>query len=134
NLSLPISVNSLAYVIYTSGSTGRPKGVLVEQGSLSNLIISQIKDFGIKPSSRVLQFASLNFDAAISEIFTTLCAGAVLCLADKEELLPGEALEATLNQLKISILTLTPSLLGHLAPNRLPYLETVISAGENCPK
>ena len=134
NLNLPVELSNLAYVIYTSGTTGRPKGVLIEQRSLTNLIAAQITSFGIQPSSRVLQVASLNFDAAISEIFTTLCAGATLCLVDKEELLPGEILQATLNQLKISLVTLTPSVLIRLDFKQLPYLKTVISAGENCPQ
>jgi len=68
-----IDGQNLAYIIYTSGSTGQPKGVMISHQSLFNLIQAQIKVFGIVPETRLLQFASVSFDAAASEIFTTLC-------------------------------------------------------------
>ena len=42
--------------------------------------------FGLDEQSQVLQFASISFDAAVSEIFTTLCAGGTLHLAPRETL------------------------------------------------
>ncbi|MDB4951182.1 MAG: tycC3, partial [Gemmatimonadetes bacterium] len=71
-----------AYVIYTSGSTGRPKGVLVEHRSLRAYTETAIGQYGIGPQDRLLQFASVSFDASIEEIFPALASGATLVLRD----------------------------------------------------
>jgi amino acid adenylation domain-containing protein len=69
-----------AYVIYTSGSTGRPKGVEITHGALANFIRTASNAFALGPDDRVLQFASISFDAAVEEIFPCLIRGATLVL------------------------------------------------------
>ncbi|HNB70728.1 MAG TPA: amino acid adenylation domain-containing protein, partial [Acidobacteriota bacterium] len=123
---------NLAYVIYTSGSTGLPKGVLIPHRGLTNLTLAQIKAFGLTGKSRVLQFASLSFDASVSEIFTTLLAGATLILASKEDLRPGPELIDLLHREQISTVTLPPSVLAVLPDAELPHLHTLVTAGEAC--
>ncbi len=128
-----VTAQNLGYVIYTSGSTGRPKGGLLQHDGLSNLALAQIRAFGVQPAHRVLQVASLNFDASISEIMMALCAGATLVLASPAHLLPGEALARTLQQQAITHVTLVPSSLAQLAAGAFPLLQTLIIAGEACP-
>ena len=124
---------NLAYLIYTSGSTGAPKGVLLEHRGLTNLALAQAEDFGVRPGSRVLQFAALGFDALVSEVFVPLAAGATLCLAERERLLPGPPLAQLLREQQITMVTLPPSALAVLDPDTLPALNTVVAAGEECP-
>ncbi len=121
--------NDLAYLIYTSGSTGKPKGVMVEHQNLCNLV-SIAKPYEIHENSRVLQFASISFDASVAEIFPTLIAGATLYLEEKMVLL--DQLVQYLREKRISNVTLPPSVFKSIPYNDLPDLKTVISAGESC--
>ncbi len=70
----------LAYVIYTSGSTGAPKGVMIRHGGLASYVLATLRDLALTPSDRMLQFASLSFDASAEEIFCCLASGAALIL------------------------------------------------------
>ncbi|USJ00461.1 amino acid adenylation domain-containing protein [Xanthomonas prunicola] len=72
----------LAYVIYTSGSSGRPKGVMVSHRGLATRLQALIDTYGLSAQDRVLQFATLAFDASVEEIFGALCSGATLVLRD----------------------------------------------------
>ncbi|HEU4561306.1 MAG TPA: amino acid adenylation domain-containing protein, partial [Longimicrobium sp.] len=120
----------LAYVIHTSGSTGTPKGVMVTHRGVPNLARAAAARLGIDGASRVLQFASLSFDAAVWEVFSALLAGATLVLAPREGLLPGPGLLETLRRGRVTVATLPPSVLAVLPPDGLPELRTVVSAGE----
>ncbi|MCG8617206.1 MAG: condensation domain-containing protein, partial [Desulfobacterales bacterium] len=133
NLHSQVTPDDLAYIIYTSGSTGKPKGVMIRHRGLPNLARAQIRLFGVTSSSRVLQFASMSFDASISEIAMAFCSGAALCMGTKEELLPGENLENMLNRHAVTHVTLPPTALTVMSPEKLAGLSTIIVAGESCP-
>ncbi len=128
-----VGVGNLAYVIYTSGSTGKPKGVLVEHTGIANLVAAQIEQIGVSAQDRVLQFAAFSFDASVFEIAMALGTGATLCLATREDLLPGPALLQLLERQAISVLTIVPSALAVVPHAALPALKRIIVAGEPCP-
>jgi amino acid adenylation domain-containing protein len=124
--------DNLAYIIYTSGSTGRPKGVMVAHKGLCNLVEAQKKAFRIGEQSHVLQFASLSFDASVSEIFCTLTSGGSLHLYEQERLMPGAELSRVLREGQITTVTLPPSVLAVQEQEGSVHLQTLISAGEAC--
>jgi amino acid adenylation domain-containing protein/non-ribosomal peptide synthase protein (TIGR01720 family) len=127
-----IEPDALAYIIYTSGSTGHPKGVMIRHRGLLNLAIEQAKAFRVNEGSKTLQFASLSFDASISEMFVSLCAGSALVMAPKAKMLPGPDLVSLLESTAISHVTLPPSILEVLQYTALPLLTTLVVAGEAC--
>ena len=84
NPRVPVKPENLAYIIYTSGSTGNPKGVMVNHSNLVAFTRSASEIYDIRPDDRVLQFASISFDASAEEIFPTLFSGATLVMKPRD--------------------------------------------------
>jgi non-ribosomal peptide synthetase component F len=106
--------------------------VEVEHRGLRNLGEGQIERFGVEEGDRVLQFASLNFDASIFEITMALCAGATICLGSQEEMMPGEGLKRKVREEEITVATLPPVVLTALGAGGLESVKKLIAAGEEC--
>ncbi|HEU5415969.1 MAG TPA: amino acid adenylation domain-containing protein, partial [Candidatus Angelobacter sp.] len=124
---------NLAYVIYTSGSTGEPKGVMIQHWGVFNMAKAMARRYGVNSSSRILLFASMSFDASVSEWATALLNGAALVVANPTSLLAGKELEEVLEKQAVTVVTLPPSVLASLQDAQLPSLEALVVAGEACP-
>jgi amino acid adenylation domain-containing protein len=133
NLDGGATAGNLAYVIYTSGSTGLPKGVGIEHRGLCNASRAQARMYGLTTEDRVLQFASLSFDASAFEIMLALTAGASLYMASRELLRSGLDMIDFVESRRITAAVLPPSALGAISWRKLPALKTLIVAGEACP-
>jgi len=94
---------SLAYVIYTSGSTGVPKGVEITHSNLAHLIRWHRDAFSVERQDRAAHLAGLGFDAAVWEIWPTLCAGATLCFADDTVRLSPESIQQWMVNERVTI-------------------------------
>ncbi|MCH9652218.1 MAG: non-ribosomal peptide synthase/polyketide synthase [Deltaproteobacteria bacterium] len=127
---VPPDARQAAYTIYTSGSTGQPKAVVLTHGGLAHLVLAQGEAFELQPTSRVLQFASLSFDASISEMAVTLASGAALCIATGDDVLPGPSFPALLRRLEITHVTLPPSALAVIPAEEVEGIRVLVSAGE----
>ncbi len=123
----PIITNTgenLAYVIYTSGSTGKPKGVMISHHALSRFAQTAQGEsgYGILASDRMLQFASINFDIAVEEIFTSLLAGSTLVLRSNEMLADTKTFFQACQELRLSVLNL-PTAYWHSFVGELSSIE-----------
>ncbi|UJW29857.1 amino acid adenylation domain-containing protein [Saccharothrix sp. AJ9571] len=127
-------LDSAAYVIYTSGSTGVPKGVVVSHSGVASLVLSQRERLGVDQASRVLQFASPSFDAAVWELMMALCSGAALVVVDDPDALVGGGLAGLLERCEVTHVTVPPSVLATVPVEAaaLSGLGTVVVAGEVC--
>ncbi|CDL81895.1 non-ribosomal peptide synthetase [Xenorhabdus szentirmaii] len=128
-----LTENHLAYVVYTSGSTGRPKGAMLEHKGWVNLAHAQADLYGADANSRVLQFASWSFDAAILEMAMTLAYGATLYLLSENQRRSPELLNDIVEKHQITHAILPPALLPHLAFNQWRSVSTLLLAGEAVP-
>jgi amino acid adenylation domain-containing protein len=128
-----IDGEKVAYLIYTSGTTGYPKATLNKHKSLINLTNCLMKKFEIDEKSRILLFPSFSFDAFIADLCIALSCGACLCLPNNNQsnssLLVGECLEKCINDLRITMVTLPPSILSSLT-GEIKSVKTLVIAGE----
>ncbi len=127
-----LASNHLAYVIYTSGSTGLPKGVMIEHKGVINLACFLKQYFVTKYHSKILQFASLNFDAATWEWILALSHGASLYICEQSVRYSPDKLADYLESHKITHLALPPAVLQYLDIGRDYVFESLVVAGEAC--
>ena len=132
-----VTGDNMAYVIYTSGSTGLPKGVAVAQRSVVNHNLAMAEHFQLSPTDRVLQFATINFDAALEEIFPTWFSGSTLVIPVEDTLDAAAGLTDLIESKQLTVLDLPTAFwhqwVQHLAQTSgdLPScLRLVVVGGE----
>ena len=108
--------DDLAYVLHTSGSTGTPKGVMIEHDALSSRCHEMRDRYGLTERDRVLQFASITFDAAAEQIYPTLMSGAALVLREDEDWTPSRIVRR-IDEAAITVAELTPALWEQVIPH-----------------
>ena len=105
----------LAYVMYTSGSTGHPKGVMVPHRAVANHATWFATALDITAADRMLQYASISFDASVAELFAPLVSGATVVMAPPGVQRDLTAIPALLQQERISIVQAVPSAMHVIA-------------------
>ncbi|MFC3907834.1 amino acid adenylation domain-containing protein [Legionella dresdenensis] len=126
--------SDLAYIIYTSGSTGTPKGVMIEHRNVINLVFAETEVCQISVSSRILNIASLGFDAAGWDIYGALLNGGTLYIAPKEIHTSPDELHQFIKNEQISLATLTPAVLALMPREAIDSLKTLVVMGDVCPR
>ncbi len=124
------NTENLAYIIYTSGTTGVPKGVMLQHNSFVPMITDQLQRFLCTEKDVYAQFASISFDASVSEIFLAVLSGGTLVMIPEEVKKNGRLLLEYFIEKKITIATLPPTLLATVPKEEKLPLKTLITAGE----
>jgi tyrocidine synthetase-3 len=121
----------LAYVIYTSGTTGKPKGVQVKHTGIISLSLFFKESLKVTDNDRIVQFASISFDASVWEIFMALLTGAQLHILTKDVINDYCKFTEYLNQNSITVATLPPTYLVNINPESVKSLNKLITAGSS---
>ncbi|MDR6675787.1 non-ribosomal peptide synthetase [Xanthomonas sp. 1678] len=109
----PVTRASAAYMIHTSGSTGQPKGVLVEHGALADKLAALAQQYGLGEDERGLLFASMSFDASLSQLLAPLCVGGSVVLRP-DGMSEPEAVLAHVRAQRVTWLHVVPAYLRQL--------------------
>lgn len=128
-----------AYVLFTSGSTGTPKGAVVNHRSVIAYTSWFTKAFDINESTVFGSQTPFYFSMSVSDVFSTVSAGAELAVIPKTLFsFPMKLLEF-LNENRVNTIYWVPSALSIIANWRVfdygsaEYLEKVLFAGEVMP-
>jgi len=114
-----VEPTDLAYYIYTSGSTGKPKGVRVAHYNITTFITPSPKHpmrAMMEVCERILNVATISFDASICEYGMALFNGRTFVFANEEEAKDPIAL---LNLIKRT----QPDYFGCTSSRMLQYME-----------
>lgn len=121
-----------AIIYYTSGSTGTPKGVIIPHRGVLRLVI----DAGYATfdrDCRMLQIASISFDAATFEIWGALLNGGRLILFPYNGIPDPLDLDYVINKNMVTTMLLTTSLFNaviDIVPEALQNVRELLTGGE----
>ena len=126
----------LAYVLFTSGSTGKPKGVMVSREGMLNNMLAKVSPLGLSEQDVIGQTAGQCFDISVWQMLTAPALGACVHIVEEDTVRDPDALTRVLNQQRVSIAELVPSLMDALLETQaisLAALRWVLPTGEALP-
>jgi acyl-coenzyme A synthetase/AMP-(fatty) acid ligase len=131
----------VSFMLTTSGSTGLPKIVPLRQSGVDRFIAWAADTFAIGPGRSVLNYAPLNFDLCLLDIWTTLAHGGRVVLVDPARAANGHHLLDLLSRTEVHVVQAVPMFYGLLAyavmtrdaDRTFPSVEHVMFTGDAIP-
>ncbi|MFB7257537.1 AMP-binding protein [Streptomyces nojiriensis] len=97
-----------ALLLTTSGSTGLPKIVPLGVEAIDAFVHWAADAFGVGPGSTVFNYAPLNFDLCLLDLWATLAHGGRVVLVDPDQALSGPGLLALLDRHRAEVVQGVP--------------------------
>jgi acyl-coenzyme A synthetase/AMP-(fatty) acid ligase len=98
------------FMLTTSGSTGLPKIVPLSPAGVDRFTEWAAAQFEIEPGTKVLNYAPLNFDLCLLDIWTTLKFGGCVVLVDQDRATNGAYLSNLVTEHAVNVVQAVPML------------------------
>jgi acyl-coenzyme A synthetase/AMP-(fatty) acid ligase len=131
--------DDITFMLTTSGSTGLPKVVPLTAAGVDAFTDWAATQFEIRPGTVVANYAPLNFDLCLLDIWTTLKHGGCVALVDQDRATQGAYLADLLGDNQVNVLQAVPMLYRLLIDvNRedgrtFPSVRHAITTGDKIP-
>jgi acyl-coenzyme A synthetase/AMP-(fatty) acid ligase len=133
--------DDVSFMLTTSGSTGLPKIVPLAQSGVDRFVAWAADAFDIGPGRSVLNYAPLNFDLCLLDVWTTLAHGGRVVMIDPARAANGYHLLDQLSRHEVHVLQAVPMFYSLLIygvmtrdPERVfPSVEHVMFTGDAIP-
>ncbi|MFP3987361.1 AMP-binding protein [Streptomyces sp. E11-3] len=133
-----VADDATGFMLTTSGSTGLPKIVPLTSGAVTRFAAWASETFQITTGTTVLNYAPLNFDLCLLDVWSTLAYGGTVVLADPDRGTSATYLRDLVVGHSVSVIQGVPLLFQLLAEaaaesGPLHTVEHIIFAGESMP-
>ena len=129
----------VSFMLTTSGSTGLPKVVPLPSGGVGSFTDWAASQFDIRPGTTVANYAPLNFDLCLLDIWTTLSHGGCVVMVDQDRATHGAYLADLLTDNEVNVLQAVPMLYRLLIDvareegRSYPSMRHVLTTGDKIP-
>ncbi len=106
----PVAAGEVVLLLTTSGSTGLPKIVPLTAGAIDRFTDWAAAAFHLEPGVGVLNYAPLNFDLCLLDIWATVKSGGTAVLVDAERATNGRHLFELVRTERVSVIQSVPML------------------------
>lgn len=128
--------DDIGFMFTTSGSTGLPKVVPQTTAATARFMTWAAQRFHIGAGATVLNYAPLNFDLCLLDIWTTLATGGRVVLVEPDQATRAEHLLDLLLANDVDVVQAVPmffQLLAGLETRQVPGVTQLISTGDTLP-